>query len=114
MENRDKTLDSPSNQRPQSDPVWAQLTWKYLNDLPEQLDKISTTLKVKDYSTIKKQAHRIKGTSGTYHLETISQGAARLQRLAEDRNPDAIASAINKVRQLVELETRRLNSQVKK
>ena len=62
MENRDKTLDSPSNQRPQSgadsDPVWAQLTWEYLNDLPEQLDKISTTLKVKDYSTIKQRHFR--------------------------------------------------------
>jgi len=113
MENNDKTLDSPSNRDPERD-AWAQLTWKYLNDLPQQLDGIRTILEVKDYSTIKKQAHRIKGTSGTYHLKTISQGAARLERLAEGRNHHAIASAINKVSRLVELESKRLNSQVKK
>lgn len=115
MEKKDKTLDPASNQRRQSgtdsDRLWAQLTWKYLNDLPQQLDAITTILEVKDYSAIKKQAHRIKGTSGTYRLETISHSAARLERLADGQNPDAIASAINRVKRLVELETRRLNSQ---
>ena len=129
MGNNDKTFDSPSSEAPKtsqngakthqhprsrvaSDRAWTQLTWKYLNDLPQQLDGIRTILEIKDYSTIKKKAHRIKGTSGTYHLETISQSAAQLERLAESRNHHAISSVINKVSRLIELETKRLGSRL--
>lgn len=115
MENNEETFDSPSNRQPQSelddDQAWAQLTSRYLRDLPHQLDGIRTVLEVKDYSAIKKQAHRIKGTAGTYRLDAISKSAAQLERLADTQNSDAIAAAINKVKRLVELETNRLNSQ---
>jgi len=114
MKNNDKTSDSLSNQRPLSSPnheqVWAELTAKYLNDLPRQLDGIRSILELKDYARIKNRAHRIKGTSGTYRLDTISKSIARLERLADSRNPHTIASAINKVMRLVELETKRVNS----
>lgn len=114
MESNDKAFDLSSNQRPQSeldsDQAWAQLTSKYLHNLPQQLDEIRTILEIKDYPTIKKYAHRIKGTSGTYHLETISQSAAQLERSANTRDPDTIVAVINKVKRLVEIETRRLDS----
>lgn len=114
MGNNNKTSDSSSNQRPQSkldhEQTWSQLKSKYLCDLPQQLERIRTTLEIRDYTKIKKQAHRIKGTSGTYRLEGISKGIAHLERLADSRNPDAIATAIKKVTRLVELETNRLNS----
>lgn len=114
MENNKKTFDSPSNRQSQSeldyDQAWAQLTSRYLRDLPHQLDGIRTALEVKDYSTIKKQAHRIKGTAGTYRLDAISKSAAQLERLGDTQNSDAIVAAINKLRRLVELETNRLNS----
>jgi HPt (histidine-containing phosphotransfer) domain-containing protein len=92
--------------------AWVRLAARYLRDLPQQLDGIRTTLKIKDYSAIKKQAHRIKGTSGTYRLEGISKGAARLERLAESENEGAIATTINKVMRLVELEAKKVNSQL--
>jgi HPt (histidine-containing phosphotransfer) domain-containing protein len=110
VEDNDKILDSPSNPRPQDDREWIQLTSKYLNDLPQQLDGIRTTLAVKDYAAIKKQAHRIKGTSATYRLERISQSVAELERLADSQNAEAIVSLIDKVRHLVDLEVKRLNS----
>jgi HPt (histidine-containing phosphotransfer) domain-containing protein len=114
MQKNDKTLEpssilsSPSALARQQ--AWTKLTSKYLRDLPQQLDGIRTVLGIKDYDAIKKCAHRIKGTSGTYHLETISRSTAQLERLAETRNPDAIVDSIDKVRRLVELETKRLNS----
>lgn len=114
MENSDKTFDSRPNQHPQSnldhDQAWAELTSRYLHDLPQQLDAMRTTLEEGDYAKIKKQAHRIKGTSGTYHLDAISKSAAQLERLADSENPNAIAVAIDKVKRLVEAETTRLNS----
>jgi HPt (histidine-containing phosphotransfer) domain-containing protein len=106
---------SPS-QRPQSEPIqeqaWAQLAVQYLRDLPQQLDKIKTSVETEDYYSIKEQAHRIKGTSGTYHLEAISRTAALLEHLADSQNTDAIVTIIHKVMRLVELETKRLNAQL--
>ncbi|MHC4260777.1 MAG: Hpt domain-containing protein [Planctomycetota bacterium] len=106
---------SPSR-RPKSEPLqdqaWAQLAVQYLRDLPQQLDKIKTTVKAEDYSAIKEQAHRIKGTSGTYHLDAISRTAALLERLADSQNTDAIITIIDKVMRLVELETKKLNAKL--
>lgn len=116
MANNSKNCDSSLNRGPQSEfeqeEAWAQLAAQYLRDLPRQLNRIRSTAKVKDYSAIKKQAHRIKGTSGTYHLEAISKSVARLERLADSQNPVAIVTAVNKVMQLVKLETERLNSRL--
>jgi len=116
MKNNDKTSDSLSNPQPRFKPnheqVWAELTAKYLNDLPRQLDGIRSILQLKDYTRIKSRAHRIKGTSGTYRLDTISKSAARLEHLADSRNSHTIVTAINKVMRLVELETKRLSSRM--
>ncbi len=114
MENNDKIFDSPAGEDLRSefacDPAWAKLTSQYLQDLPNQIKELRDILEIKDYVAIKKCAHRIKGTSGTYRLDAISKGAAQLERVAESENPDAIASAINKIMRLVEQETSRFNS----
>lgn len=91
------------------DSAWERLTAKYLRDLPRQLDGIRDILELRDYGKVKTHAHRIKGTSGTYRLETISRGAERLEHLAESRNPDKIAAGINNVKQLVDMEAARLS-----
>jgi len=115
MNRNDRIADSVSNQQRRSElgckQGWAELTSKYLHELPQQLDGIRARLEVKDYATIKKQAHRIKGTSGTYRLEAIAKSAAQLERLAESQNAKAIATVINKVKRLVERQAGRLNSQ---
>ena len=114
MKNSAETVDLSSNQQPRSKPnsdqAWAKLTLKYLRNLPQQLDEIRGILEIEDYPAIKKHAHRIKGTSGTYRLETISQAAAKLERSANSRDPDAVATTIKKVKRLVELATNRLDS----
>jgi HPt (histidine-containing phosphotransfer) domain-containing protein len=87
------------------------LAAQYLRDLPHQLDRIRSTLDMKDYDEIKKQAHRIKGTSGTYQFDLIAQSAAQLELLAESRDSQAIAATINELMRLVDLETKKLNAQ---
>jgi HPt (histidine-containing phosphotransfer) domain-containing protein len=114
MVNNGKIYDSSpgrgSSSKPISEEAWAQLAVQYLRDLPQQLDRIRSTVEVKDYSRLKEQAHRIKGTSGTYRLYSISRTVAQLERLADSQNPDAIVSTIDKVMRLVEIETKRLSS----
>ena len=116
MVNNSKTYDSSPSRRPESklgqEEILVQLAAQYLHDLPQQLDRIKTTVEVKDYTAIKKQAHRIKGTSGTYRLDAISRSVAQLERLADSQNPDAIVTTIDKVMRLVELESKRLNSRL--
>jgi len=115
LENNDTTLDLSSNQRHRanlkSKQRWAQLICEYLQDLPRQLNTIRAILEIRDYTKIKKQAHRIKGTSGTYRLDSISESAAQLERSADAQNPDKIATTLNNIVSLVEMESSRLNPQ---
>jgi len=114
MANETTTSDTPLNRQLQTAPKpqssWAELSAKYLRDLPRQLDGLLAVLEAKDYAAVKSHAHRIKGTSGTYRLQTISRSAGRLERLAENRNPDRIAAEIDRARRLVELESKRVDS----
>jgi HPt (histidine-containing phosphotransfer) domain-containing protein len=115
LENNDTTSDLPSNQRqrPNLKPGqgWARLMSEYLQDLPRQLNAIRAIVEIEDYTEIKKQAHRIKGTSGTYRLDAISKSAAQLEQSADAQNPDKIATALNNIVSLVKMESNRLNSQ---
>jgi len=114
MSDDEKNLDLSSNQSPQSKPArrqsWEHLTAEYLNDLPRQLEELKTMLKQKDYAAIKKDAHRIKGTSATYRLDDISESAARLQRTADTQKPQAVSDIIDELERLVQLHADRLNS----
>jgi HPt (histidine-containing phosphotransfer) domain-containing protein len=89
----------------------ARLAVEYLRDLSQQLDKMRNSLQMEDYGAIKKDAHRIKGTSGTYQFERISQSAAHLERLAESRDSQAIANTIDEVMRQLEVETKKLKSE---
>jgi HPt (histidine-containing phosphotransfer) domain-containing protein len=115
MESKEQISDFLPNQNSTSEPhskvTLDMLKAKYLHDLPRQLEGIKNTLEIKDYTAIKKQAHRIKGTSGTYRLEGISRGAAQLENFADHQNHEAITTTINKVLYLIELETGKLNPQ---
>ena len=114
MANTDTTSDSSSTQgrfpSREFPPKWSHLVSEYLRDLPGQIKSIRATLQIKDYAKIKKQAHRIKGTSGTYGLQTISKNAAQLEQSAETKDPDRIIIAINNITTAIAIETIRQNS----
>ena len=76
---------------------WEQLTLQYLRDLPRQLDVVIQLLVTKDYGAIKEHAHRMKGTSGTYQLNSIAEQFARLERLAGDQNDRRIAALVDAI-----------------
>ncbi len=116
MANSDTTSDSsstkgkgPSRKFP---PKWSNLVSEYLRDLPSQIKSIRSILQIPDYGKIKKQAHRIKGTSGTYGLEAISKNAAQLELSAETADPDRIITALNNITMAIEIETIRQNSKI--
>lgn len=89
--------------------AWVRLTAEYLHDLPRQLDEIRVSLVARDYPAIKQYAHRAKGTSGTYHLDSIAKMFADLEQLTEKRNSDEIAATLSRIGSLVELETEKFS-----
>lgn len=89
--------------------AWMELTARYLRDLPQQVYQMKMSVEAGDYAAVRKQAHRIRGTSGTYRLGSIYQAAARLEQVVTRRNPKAIATSVDEIRSLVEQESTRVN-----
>ena len=88
--------------------AWAELTAQYVSDLQLQLQQVMARAKAKDYAAVSKQAHRIRGTSGTYRLEGICEAAGRLEQVAERARPEAIMTTLDELIGLVEEECERL------
>jgi HPt (histidine-containing phosphotransfer) domain-containing protein len=68
-----------------------------LRDLPRQLDVVGRLLAQKDYGAIRDHAHRMKGTSGTYRLNSIAEQLAQLERLAVDQDEKQIAALVDAI-----------------
>lgn len=105
MDNNGKNLDSaqktPSSAALNHRQGWAELTAEYLLDLPDQFEQIRRRLEIRDYSTIKKHAHRIKGTAGTYHLDDIATAAKALEQFAEDRDRAGVERTLTAVIRMI-------------
>lgn len=115
MANTDKGSDSSSPQGPaanlKTSGNWSHLISRYLSDLPRQLNSIRAILEIPDYAKIKQQAHRIKGTSGTYGLETISKNAAQLEQSADAHDREDVARALDRMIKSVETQNSAMNPQ---
>ncbi len=88
--------------------AWAELTQCYLADLPEQLQAMRLCLAQGDLTNLKLQAHRAKGTSGTYRLKNISEQLARLESLALQGAVQDIAPLLDGLAALVAEATERV------
>ncbi len=100
-----RTFDSSRRQiRHGSDRAWAELTGKYLDELPRQLHEIVLLLEVEDYPAVKHHAHRAKGTSATYRLVSISEGFARMEHFADSRDAQAIAETVDGIMRMIRAE----------
>ena len=89
---------------------WGRLISEYLGDLPRQIDSVRAILEIPNYEKIAQQAHRIKGTSGTYGLEAISRDAARLEQSAQRHDREDVALALGRISESVEAQESRLNT----
>jgi HPt (histidine-containing phosphotransfer) domain-containing protein len=81
-----------------------------LRDLPRQLDVVVRLLAEEDYNAIREHAHRMKGTSGTYRLDSIAEQLARLERLAVSQDVRQIAPLVDAIASQVEAATKAIDS----
>lgn len=98
----DSSLPREARRGPPRREAWQQLTLQYLRDLPRQLDVVVRLLAKEDYRAIREHAHRMKGTSGTYRLDSIAEQLARLERLAVDQDAGQIAPLVDAIASQVE------------
>ena len=113
MVREDANIESPAISGPARavrPKAWAQLASMYLQDLPHQLESIRVALESNDFNTIQKLSHRIKGTAGTYHLDSISQIASSLEQLANKGDSDGVSNALEQIPTLIKQEIRLLHS----
>jgi HPt (histidine-containing phosphotransfer) domain-containing protein len=88
----------------------AQLAGMYLQDLPHQLESMRLALESNDFTTIKQFSHRIKGTAGTYHLNSIFKSASAIELLANKSDADGVSNALEQIPTLIKQEIRLLHS----
>jgi HPt (histidine-containing phosphotransfer) domain-containing protein len=81
----------------QHEQAWVTLTQRYLADLPQQVEAMRRCLDQGDLATLRKQAHRAKGTSGTYRLAQISEQLARLETLTHQDTVQDIPSLLDQL-----------------
>jgi HPt (histidine-containing phosphotransfer) domain-containing protein len=105
MERDTETTDDMSQvQRGQA---WVELTQRYLADLPQQLRAMRECLDRGDLASLQQQAHRAKGTSGTYRLDKIAAQLAHLESLAQQDAVQDIPSLLDQLMALVAEAVRR-------
>ena len=105
MESDAKTEKTMSEiQRQQA---WVKLTQRYLADLPQQLQAMRQCLDRGDLANLQRQAHRAKGTSGTYRLAKISEHFSRLESLALQDTVQDIPPLLDQLTALVAEATER-------
>ncbi len=89
-----------------------QLTAKYLQKLPQQLADIKTALEDQNYALVKRHAHNIKGTSGTYRLDSICENAVRLEYLADEQIKEESLDIISEMMRLIKEQIRKLDLEI--
>ena len=108
----DTGSDSSSSEGPvpnfKSGGGWERLVSEYLGDLPRQISSVRAIFEIPNYEKIAQQAHRIKGTAGTYGLEAISREAARLEESAQTHDRQDVALALGRITESVEAQNSRL------
>ncbi|HEG43973.1 MAG TPA: Hpt domain-containing protein [Phycisphaerales bacterium] len=82
---------------------WKKLLVRYLRALPAQVEEMGRALDSQDMSTVGIEAHRIKGTAGTYGLAEIAETADRIEVLAESQEQEKVHKDIERLAQLVQL-----------
>ena len=96
-------VSSGNNCGTKRDAKWQKLLQRYLHALPGQVETMHRALESKDMARVEIEAHRIKGTAGTYGLVKIAEMASQLEISTESQGVEDIHKEIEKLAQLVQV-----------
>jgi HPt (histidine-containing phosphotransfer) domain-containing protein len=81
-------------------PEYASIVCKFLDKLSEQLDAMDGAWSERDFNRLAQLAHWLKGSGANMGFEAFTVPAHRLEKLAQDEQPDEIESALAELRGL--------------
>lgn len=79
------------------DKDFAELIPKFLEYIEGSIDQMREELTQQDYTSIRKNSHRIKGAGGGYGLDKVSDLALALETAAKEKNQAAISLQLEKL-----------------
>lgn len=69
----------------------------FLEDLDKEIDKIQTHLEDNDFDEVKKDAHRLKGSSGNLQLHALYDQVIKLEEGAHEENASKCSEALHNI-----------------
>ncbi len=77
------------------DPAFRPIIAKFIDRLPERLEKMCDAWDHRDYVELKEQAHWLKGAGGTVGFGVFTEPAKRLEGLAQDKCESELENALS-------------------
>lgn len=82
---------------------WKELFARYLNVLPGQVETMAGAFESGDMAKVETEAHKVKGTAGTYGLSKIAEAASRVELLAKSWEMEQTCKEIGILAELVQV-----------
>jgi CheY-like chemotaxis protein/HPt (histidine-containing phosphotransfer) domain-containing protein len=82
------------------DPVIAQLLGEFVTGLASQLGEMQSAFDAGQYQSLRKLAHRLKGSGGSYGYPTLTEAAKVLEVAADSADVEAARAALGNVASL--------------
>jgi len=86
----------------QVDPLIAPLVPGYLENRAKDTQRIADLLAAKDFATLRKLGHNMKGSAGAYGLPPLSEIGSRIEVAAQAADGAAIGAALEELRKFLQ------------
>jgi HPt (histidine-containing phosphotransfer) domain-containing protein len=72
------------------DPEMAELIDVFLGELPKRVDSLSEAWRAREFQTVQRLAHQLKGSSAGYGFPTIGTAAAKVESCVREKSPEQV------------------------
>src|SRR5687767_13522102 len=96
--NNKTTVNPQSPYVVQVDPLIAPLVPGYLENRAKDLQRLADALAAKDFATLRKLGHNMRGSAGAYGLPPLSEIGARIEEAAQAADAVALGAALEDLR----------------
>lgn len=71
------------------DPEFGELVEMFVQEMPDRISALETQTRSRDWEQLRRTAHQLKGTAGSYGFDAITPYAARLENALKEGHPEA-------------------------
>ncbi len=66
------------------DPDLGELVEMFVDEIPDRIDQLLSSLEARDWGGLERTAHQLKGAAGSYGFDALTPWAARLENAAHE------------------------------